>query len=73
MNMLDRVGLADRAHTMPNMLSGGEQQRVAIARAWSAGHVSFSRTNQPALSTSKPDNPLWPFWIQWPLKLPPPL
>ena len=33
MNMLDRVGLADRAHTMPNMLSGGEQQRVAIARA----------------------------------------
>ncbi|ASN19365.1 ABC transporter ATP-binding protein [Arthrobacter sp. YN] len=33
MNMLDRVGLAARATTMPNMLSGGEQQRVAIARA----------------------------------------
>ena len=33
MDMLDRVGLADRANTMPNMLSGGEQQRVAIARA----------------------------------------
>jgi putative ABC transport system ATP-binding protein len=31
--MLDRVGLAARANTMPNMLSGGEQQRVAIARA----------------------------------------
>jgi putative ABC transport system ATP-binding protein len=27
------VGLAERAHHMPNELSGGEQQRVAIARA----------------------------------------
>jgi putative ABC transport system ATP-binding protein len=33
MDMLDRVGLAQRADTLPNMLSGGEQQRVAIARA----------------------------------------
>jgi putative ABC transport system ATP-binding protein len=33
MDMLDRVGLAKRADTFPNMLSGGEQQRVAIARA----------------------------------------
>ncbi|WP_427135590.1 ABC transporter ATP-binding protein [Pseudarthrobacter sp. S9] len=33
MDMLDRVGLARRAQTLPNMLSGGEQQRVAIARA----------------------------------------
>jgi putative ABC transport system ATP-binding protein len=33
MDILDRVGLARRAHTLPNMLSGGEQQRVAIARA----------------------------------------
>jgi putative ABC transport system ATP-binding protein len=30
---LESVGLADRAHHMPNQLSGGEQQRVAIARA----------------------------------------
>lgn len=30
---LERVGLADRAHSRPVQLSGGEQQRVAIARA----------------------------------------
>jgi len=31
--MLDRVGLADRAEQQPSRLSGGEQQRVAVARA----------------------------------------
>jgi putative ABC transport system ATP-binding protein len=32
-DLLQQVGLADRAHSMPHLLSGGEQQRVAIARA----------------------------------------
>ena len=31
--LLERVGLAERAHHRPDQLSGGEQQRVAIARA----------------------------------------
>jgi polar amino acid transport system ATP-binding protein len=31
--LLDKVGLADKAHQYPATLSGGQQQRVAIARA----------------------------------------
>lgn len=31
--LLDEVGLADRADSYPDRLSGGEQQRVAVARA----------------------------------------
>ncbi len=33
MQLLDRVGLADRANDMPGKLSGGECQRVAVVRA----------------------------------------
>ena len=33
MELLDRVGLADKAMNYPSELSGGQQQRVAIARA----------------------------------------
>ena len=33
LDMLDRVGLADRADSHPGEMSGGEQQRIAIARA----------------------------------------
>ncbi|MCL4153768.1 UNVERIFIED_CONTAM: hypothetical protein GTU68_019643 [Idotea baltica] len=36
MQMLEQVGLADRATHQPLQLSGGEQQRVAIARAFVA-------------------------------------
>jgi putative ABC transport system ATP-binding protein len=33
--LLERVGLADRHHHYPSQLSGGEQQRVSMARAFS--------------------------------------
>ncbi|MDZ4839735.1 MAG: ABC transporter ATP-binding protein [Bacteroidota bacterium] len=32
-NLLEILGVADKANTKPSVLSGGEQQRVAIARA----------------------------------------
>jgi putative ABC transport system ATP-binding protein len=35
MELLEKVGLADRSHHYPSQLSGGEQQRVAVARAFS--------------------------------------
>lgn len=35
LELLDKVGLADRGHHYPMQLSGGEQQRVSLARAFS--------------------------------------
>lgn len=37
MEHLDKMGLRDWAHHMPNELSGGQKQRVAIARAMISG------------------------------------
>ena len=33
MRLLERVGLADRAHAYPSQLSGGQKQRIALVRA----------------------------------------
>ena len=33
LELLERIGLADKADTYPNMLSGGQKQRIAIVRA----------------------------------------
>jgi glutamine ABC transporter, ATP-binding protein len=33
LEMLEKVGLKDRANTYPSALSGGQQQRIAIVRA----------------------------------------
>lgn len=33
LNLLDKVGIKDKANNYPKQLSGGQQQRVAIARA----------------------------------------
>jgi putative ABC transport system ATP-binding protein len=35
LDLLDKVGLSQRAHHYPAQLSGGEQQRVSLARAFS--------------------------------------
>jgi putative ABC transport system ATP-binding protein len=35
LDLLDKVGLAERGHHYPAQLSGGEQQRVSLARAFS--------------------------------------
>ncbi|OIN66576.1 ABC transporter ATP-binding protein [Exiguobacterium sp. KRL4] len=33
LSLLEKVGLADKASSLPSQLSGGQQQRVAVARA----------------------------------------
>lgn len=46
LQLLENVGLADKANNVPNQLSGGQQQRVAIARAL-AGEPAVILADEP--------------------------
>jgi len=46
MELLDYLGVADRAKNLPDALSGGQQQRVAVARAL-ANHPSLLLADEP--------------------------
>jgi putative ABC transport system ATP-binding protein len=54
MDLLERLGVAERAGHLPDRLSGGERQRVAVARALVTSRWWCSPTSRPATWTAAP-------------------
>ena len=57
--LLELVGLADKADQYPSQLSGGQKQRVGIARAWPVILVFCFATRLPPLLILRPLSPFW--------------
>ena len=51
LELLEKMGLSDKANAYPYQLSGGQSQRVAIARALAMDRISFSLMSQRQLWT----------------------
>jgi ABC-type iron transport system FetAB ATPase subunit len=61
-SILSEVGLANRANTYPDKLSGGEQRRIAIARApdfYTPGLKNTMLYQSVYLNLLKDKNPQW--------------
>ena len=57
--LLDLVGLSDRANAYPHQLSGGQKQRVGIAAPWPADRRWCCATKPPRRSTRRPPATFW--------------